>query len=120
MDESKFYVQTINWDNLSVEEIINILDRLGVGFYETLKILLGKLKPGQKRQLMKLVQIYEIGKKNKLQNTSQAILNLKFDHQTPKIIKQILVLLFWRSQKRYGVKDDFSQIKNIQFKPAGF
>jgi hypothetical protein len=107
MDISSFKTQSdsqgiinINWENLSIEEIMNILDRLGVGFYQTLKLLLGKLKPGQKKQLMKLVQTYEIGKKNRLQNTRQAIHNLKFDPHTPKIVKHILVLLSWRDDKK--------------------
>lgn len=112
-------IMNINWESLSIEEIMNILDRLGVGFYQTLKLLLTKLKPGQKKQLMKLVQTYEIGKKNRLQNKRQAIQNLKFDSQVPKIIKHILVLLSWRDDKKNGRANDFSQFQNIQFKPGG-
>ena len=107
MDISNFYthnpnqeVLNINWESLTAEEIMDILDRLGVGFYQTLKLLLGKLKSGQKKQLMNLVQKYEIGKKNRSQNTHQAIQSLKNDHTIPKIIKHLLVLLSWRDDKK--------------------
>lgn len=109
----------LDWESLSLDELIEILDRLGLGFYLTLKLLLSKLKPGQKRVLMKLVSNCEIGKKEKRSKTQRELNKVKSDPMTPRLIKHILILLFWRADKKNGVMmGDFSNLPKFDFKPA--
>jgi|GEM_PF-4577219 len=113
-------IAKIDWENLSVEEIIAILDRLGIGFMETLKLLLLKLKPGQKAYLMNLVQNTAIGNKAKHFKTKMAISALKQDTRVPKVIINILNLLTWRADRKNGLTatGSFGALPQQNFKPA--
>lgn len=113
-------IAKIDWENLSIEEIIAILDRLGIGFMETLKLLLLKLKPGQKAYLMHLVQTTAIGNKAKHFKTKVAVTSLKQDNRVPKLIIHILNLLTWRADRKNGLTTtgSFGALPQQNFKPA--
>lgn len=113
-------IAKIDWDRLSLEEIIAILDRLGIGFAETLKLLLSKLKPGQKAQLMNLVQAAAIGNKQKHFKTQVVVSTIKQDPKIPNIFKLILNLLAWRADKKHGLTamDNFASQPAQDFAPA--
>lgn len=113
-------IAKIDWENLSLEEIIAILDRLGIGFMETLKLLLLKLQPGQKAYLMSLVQSTSIGNKSLHYKTKIAVSRIKKDPGIPSLIKNILNLLSWRADRKNGLVQTgtFGALPQQNYKPV--
>jgi hypothetical protein len=108
----------INWDALSVDELIDILDRIGTGFSGTLKIIMSKLKIGEKSTLMKLVYKLGIGKASQRRKTLRALRKVLMDNLVSSIIKNLLILLTWRADKKFGITDDFSALPPMNFQPS--
>jgi hypothetical protein len=109
----------IDWENMSVEELMQILDQLGIGFYETLSILLSKLSPSQKGKLMILVKQSQLGNKASINTTKRQVLSIKKDDSLETLLKHIITLLDWRAEKK-NIADElggFGKFKNIQFQP---
>jgi hypothetical protein len=113
-------IAKIDWEKLSIEEIMAILDRLGIGFMETLKLLLLKLRPGQKAYLMNLVQTTGVGNKSKHSKTNAAISSLKKDPRVPKLVLHILNLLTWRADRKNGLTTtgSFGALPQQNYQPA--
>ncbi len=110
----------IDWEGMTVEQMIQILGELGIGFYETLNLLLAKLSPMQKSKLMKLVKQSQLGDKSSVNTTKRKVLSIKQDQDQDQLIKFIITLLDWRADKKH-IADElggFGKFKNIQFKPA--
>ena len=68
----------INWDTISLEELLEILDKLGIGYYATIQYLLTKLKKqGNVNTLMGLIKSFGIGKKGSVKTAKQKLKDLK-------------------------------------------
>jgi hypothetical protein len=98
-------LQQINWETLTLDELIDLLDRLGLGFYETLVWLLKKLKPGHKQILMRLVTRAKIGQRRHIYLTKQELEKIKNDPNIPTEIKRLLTVLDWRADNKFSHDD---------------
>jgi hypothetical protein len=110
-------IHGINWESLSLQELLDIFDKLGVGFNMTLLILLKTLKPGQIQSLMNLVSALQIGKKETIKGVRNNYWQLKQNQAISKNVSHTLFVLLCRVEKKYGFTS-FEDLPNQNFKPA--
>lgn len=115
----------INWDTISLEELLEILDKLGIGYYATIQYLLTKLKKqGNVNTLMGLIKSFGIGKKGSVKTAKQKLRDLKKQNQVSPTVLQALFVLIARHQKKFGEYPNpfedlsFNNNQPINFKPA--
>jgi len=117
--ESK--LNQIDWDSISLEELLDILDRLGAGYYSTVKYIISKLK-GQKGQigsLMYWIKSFGLGKPGASKSAKTKLAGLKKTKKISPPLSWALFILIARHEKKFNEKPNlFENYQNLSFKPA--
>jgi predicted YcjX-like family ATPase len=95
------HFSSMDFESMDIEQLMQILDQLGIGFYETLTLLLAKLSPSQKSKLMKLVKQSQLGDKSQVTATKQKVVSIKQDPNLETVLCQLIILLGWRAEKKH-------------------
>jgi hypothetical protein len=112
-------INQIDWESLSLEEILEILDRLGIGYYTTIQYLLKKLKSqkGGLSHLMKFIKALDIGKKGSAKNARKNLQALKKEKKLSKLLYWALMVLIARHEKKFQEKPNPFEDINLEFQP---